>query len=111
MNRKQWIVLGVSFIIIALFFSYTSDRNNCLVSTYRVLTERLNYTDDKAYEFIQRQEKSNPTNEDIERVVGCVIDEKVYTPFIDLFWLLAIICFIFSGLEPNLKYKKLVIVM
>jgi len=103
MNRIQWVVLGIFFVLLSVQFMRTADSNNCLVSDYRVLQERLNYTQDEASYFIINQQEKAPTNEDIERVVGCVADEKTYEPFISLSWGLAIVCFILAGLEPKQK--------
>lgn len=37
----------------------------------------------------------------IETVIGCVISEQIYSPFILLCWGLAILCFILRRHEPK----------
>ncbi len=101
MNKKQWYVLGIFFILISFMFMRIAD-NSCLVRTYNYL-QKLNWTEEEISKSIFDTEERTPNNRDVERVVGCVVDEKIYEPFITLCGGLGIICFVLASLEPKQK--------
>lgn len=80
MNRKQWFVLGIFFILISMWFIFIDSsvwKYNCYDSF-----------DDEPVTKID--------------MLSCIKGE-IFTPFIWITFPLGIVCFILGGLEPKKK--------
>ena len=85
MNEKQWVVLGIFFIIIGMWFSFLNSSvwgQSCQESV-------LDFD-------------AHATTID---VFACIKSE-IYTPFIWIFYPLGLVCFYLGRLEPKKNEKR-----
>ena len=82
MNKNQWFVLGIFFLLMGiLFIQLDTSSLTCL----NVAGE------------------TTATEADVASTVYCVINAEILTPYIWIFYPLGIVCFILGWLEPKKK--------
>ncbi len=82
MNRNQWFVLGIFFILMNTVFIQL---------------------DTSALPCLNVAGETTATESDIVSSIYCIVNAEILEPFIWLFFPLGLICFVLGWLEPKKK--------